>query len=236
MLLGTTFAWFTDSATSAGNKIVAGTLDVQLWMYDESESDYVNIGDSAKPIFGKADSHVAQNDAQDTLWEPGKTQVVYLKIVNNGSLDLKYNVAINVRDTADDKNLYEVLEYAIDADAKATDAKLPVWDGGKKVIVGNNVDTTTLSFLQRKMARTLTSISSHSLFTCLKKQAMSIRAVTLSLTSRLPQLSLHPKRIASITPMMRMHTLPMPSLLTRKNSRQLSQRLPTVQSSVSRAT
>ncbi len=31
MLLGTTFAWFTDSATSAGNKIQAGTLDVQLW-------------------------------------------------------------------------------------------------------------------------------------------------------------------------------------------------------------
>ena len=32
MLIGSTFAWFTDSVTSAGNKIQAGTLDVQLLM------------------------------------------------------------------------------------------------------------------------------------------------------------------------------------------------------------
>ena len=30
MLLGTTFAWFTDSVTSTGNKIVAGDLDIEL--------------------------------------------------------------------------------------------------------------------------------------------------------------------------------------------------------------
>ena len=30
MLIGTTFAWFTDSASTAVNKIQAGTLDVQL--------------------------------------------------------------------------------------------------------------------------------------------------------------------------------------------------------------
>ena len=142
MLLGTTFAWFTDSATSAGNKIVAGTLDVQLWMYDESESDYVNIGDKATPIFGAADSLAAKNDAKDTLWEPGKTQVVYLKLVNAGSLDLKYTVAINVRDNADDKDLYKALEYAIAPNAKQSDTELPAWNGGTKVNVGNNVDTT----------------------------------------------------------------------------------------------
>ena len=31
MLIGSTFAWFTDSVTSAGNKIQAGTLDIELW-------------------------------------------------------------------------------------------------------------------------------------------------------------------------------------------------------------
>ena len=30
MLIGTTFAWFTDSITSTGNKIVAGNLAVDL--------------------------------------------------------------------------------------------------------------------------------------------------------------------------------------------------------------
>ena len=30
MLIGTTFAWFTDTASTAVNKIQAGTLDVQL--------------------------------------------------------------------------------------------------------------------------------------------------------------------------------------------------------------
>ena len=142
MLLGTTFAWFTDSATSAGNKIVAGTLDVQLWMYDESKSDYVNIGDSNAPIFGKTGSLKAQDNNADTLWEPGKTQVVYLKLVNAGSLDLKYTVAINVRDNDDDKDLYKALEYAIAPNAKQSDTELPAWNGGEKVNVGNNVDTT----------------------------------------------------------------------------------------------
>ena len=30
MLVGTTFAWFTDSVTSGKNKIVAGNLDIEL--------------------------------------------------------------------------------------------------------------------------------------------------------------------------------------------------------------
>ena len=34
MLMGTTFAWFTDSASTAVNKIQAGTLDVQLLAED----------------------------------------------------------------------------------------------------------------------------------------------------------------------------------------------------------
>ena len=143
MLLGTTFAWFTDSATSAGNKIVAGTLDVELWMYDEAQAKYINIGDDATPIFGKAESLKAQNNNADTLWEPGKTQVVYLKLVNAGSLDLKYTVAINVRDNADDKDLYKALEYAIAPNAKQSDTELPAWNGGTKVNVGNNVATAS---------------------------------------------------------------------------------------------
>ena len=50
-------------------------------------------------------------DSNNTLWEPGKTQVVYLSLVNNGNLDLKYKVNVNV--TEDPDNLREVMKYAI---------------------------------------------------------------------------------------------------------------------------
>ncbi|MBQ2876364.1 MAG: hypothetical protein IJE25_05095, partial [Clostridia bacterium] len=59
MLVGTTFAWFTDSVTSAGNKIVAGNLDVELHMYDGSA--YVDISNATNPIFG-ADGLAAAAD------------------------------------------------------------------------------------------------------------------------------------------------------------------------------
>ena len=114
MLAGTTFAWFTDSVTSTGNKIVAGKLDIALYMAT-SATDFVEISDSTSPIFGKADSLVAQNVNADTLWEPGKTQVAYLKLENKGNLALKYKVAITVKDNV--KDLYKVMTYAIVQDA-----------------------------------------------------------------------------------------------------------------------
>ena len=81
MLAGTTFAWFTDSVTSTGNKIVAGKLDIDLFLGTAADT-YVEISDSSDPIFGST-SLIAQNNPQDTLWEPGKTQIAYLKLVNN---------------------------------------------------------------------------------------------------------------------------------------------------------
>ena len=106
MLTGTTFAWFTDTETSSGNKIVAGNLDVQLLMFDGT--NYVDIGSENKPIFGAA-SLIAQDKNADTLWEPGKTQIAYLAIRNAGNLALKYNVIVDVTDNG----LIGALEYAI---------------------------------------------------------------------------------------------------------------------------
>ena len=108
MLVGTTFAWFTDTASTGVNKIQAGNLDVQLLMRD-ADGAYVNIGDSQQVIFGGANSLVAQNNNQDTLWEPGKTQVAYLAVRNAGNLALKYNILLNVRD----EGLIGALDYAI---------------------------------------------------------------------------------------------------------------------------
>ncbi len=140
MLLGTTFAWFTDTVTSTGNKIVAGTLDVELRLWTGTgASDYVNISESPNPIFGAADSLTANGDSSNTLWEPGKTQTVYLSIVNNGTLDLKYKVAIEVLNV--EKNLTEVMEYIITPDAvygDITSRDSLDWDNGNSVVGGIN--------------------------------------------------------------------------------------------------
>ncbi len=124
MLIGSTFAWFTDSASSKGNKIMAGNLDVDLLLWDGDS--YEDIGDSEKPIFGSYDSLTANEDNANTLWEPGKTQVAYLKIKNNGNLALKYQVVLNTIDPADSKSLYEVMQYQIVPDAVSGD--VDGWD------------------------------------------------------------------------------------------------------------
>jgi len=114
-LAGTTFAWFTDSVTSSGNIIQTGNLDVQLLMYDGTE--YVDISESEKPIFGE-DSLIADWEDVDLLWEPGKTQIVYLGVKNAGSLALKYNVVVDV----EDNGLVGALDYAI-VDGATKDAQ-----------------------------------------------------------------------------------------------------------------
>ena len=82
MLVGTTFAWFTDEVTSGVNKIQAGNLDIELEYLD---------GGNWKPV--KSDKSVFP---EGILWEPGHTEVVYLRIVNKGNLALKYQLGIGV--------------------------------------------------------------------------------------------------------------------------------------------
>ena len=77
VLIGTTFAWFTDSATSIGNKIKAGNLKVDLQLYDDV-SGWYSLKNNSDPIF----------DYEN--WEPGYTDVKLLKIENKGSLALKW--------------------------------------------------------------------------------------------------------------------------------------------------
>ena len=131
MLAGTTFAWYTDSVTSSGNKIIAGTLDIELWMHNGT--NYVNISDSSAPIFQSANM---ANPTNATLWEPGKTQVAYLMIKNAGDLDLKYQVALNVRNVA--KNLYEVMKYKIVPDA-TPESGVTNWTTTSPAAVANSV-------------------------------------------------------------------------------------------------
>lgn len=141
MLLGTTFAWFTDSSTNTGNVIKAGELDLILSAYNGSE--YVDISNNPAPLLGGADSIVAQNVDTNTLWEPNKTQVVYLSVKNDGNLDFKFDTDLVVTNTAN--NLYEVIDYVIVKDATAA-APVTSWTSGNDLIVGTQevIDTVIL--------------------------------------------------------------------------------------------
>ena len=96
MLLGTTFAWFTDSSLSGSNVIAAGNLDIVV--------EYTLDGENWNPLDGADDLF------QMSLWEPGHTEVVALRITNAGSLALKYKADMNIIDekigkTSDGKNI-----------------------------------------------------------------------------------------------------------------------------------
>ena len=82
MLVGSTFAWFTDTASTGVNKIQAGNLDVKL-MY------------STDMVTWKEATNQTKLFDDNALWEPGYTQVVYLKIVNAGNLALKYEAGFS---------------------------------------------------------------------------------------------------------------------------------------------
>ena len=102
MLLGTTYAWFTDTVSSAGNVIQSGTLDVDL------------VDKDGNSMEGKVIKFVtADNRAQEAiLWEPGCTynmEPVY--VVNKGNLALKYQIVINgVEGSA---KLLEAIEWTV---------------------------------------------------------------------------------------------------------------------------
>lgn len=98
MLIGSTFAWFTDTASTGVNKIQAGRLDVELMF----SKDMVN--------WTKATANTPLFD-EDALWEPGYTQVVYLKVINAGDLALKYELTTNSYDMERGKNADGELFY-----------------------------------------------------------------------------------------------------------------------------
>ena len=140
MLVGTTFAWFTDSATSSNNKIQAGTLEVDLLMGTAADT-YTSIADQNAAIFG-ANSLVAQNNP-NTLWEPGKTQIAYLAVQNKGKLDIKYNIELNVVDGG----LIGSLEYAIIDGAKYGDITATDWTAIKAIANAQTGDVVAGTFV-----------------------------------------------------------------------------------------
>ena len=106
MLVGATFAWFTDTASTGVNKIQAGNLDVVLEMQN-ADGKWVSAEGKTLDFVKAAD---AKGEA--ILWEPGCTyELPALRIRNNGNLALKYKVAITgINGSA---KLNEAIEWTI---------------------------------------------------------------------------------------------------------------------------
>ena len=106
MLVGSTFAWFTDTASTGVNKIQSGKLDVAL----EMSTDGTNWESAeGKTLTFKTKDNRA---ADQILWEPGCTyELPKLRVVNKGNLALKYKIQIT--GIQGDAKLNEVIDWTI---------------------------------------------------------------------------------------------------------------------------
>ncbi len=98
MLVGTTFAWFTDTASTGVNKIQAGNLDIELAYKNSTTGGKFKEASKETPVF--------DNNA---LWEPGHVEYVVLKIRNAGNLALKYKLGINIASEVGSTNVLDNL-------------------------------------------------------------------------------------------------------------------------------
>ena len=112
LLIGTTFAWFTDTASTGVNKIQAGNLKVDLEVATEWDANRaVTKWESA---VGKTlDFQKAKGAENETiLWEPGcKYKLPEIRVVNKGNLALNY--VIKVTGIQGDEKLNEVIEWTV---------------------------------------------------------------------------------------------------------------------------
>ena len=105
MLIATTFAWFTDTASTSVNKIQAGTLDVALEMataWDTEGNPTTWASAEGKTLSWKQANTSGSGyvDGSALLWEPGCTyELQPVKIINEGNLALKYKVLFSATET-----------------------------------------------------------------------------------------------------------------------------------------
>ena len=137
MLVGTTFAWFTDTASTAVNKIQAGNLKVDLEMQNPEGSWVSAKGQTLE--FKKATNAPAD---EKVLWEPGCTyELPQLRVVNNGNLAFKYKIEIT--GIQGDAKLNEVIAWTInDAAINLTEEHLTAGQTGAAFTIKGHMQET----------------------------------------------------------------------------------------------
>jgi Camelysin metallo-endopeptidase len=99
MLVGTTYAWWSEEIVVTGNKLETGHLDIDLEIYDEATKKWVNLNElSIKAIF--------YNDNV----KPGDEESKTVRIINKGSIPISYRIGINVNE---DNPLREYVKFTI---------------------------------------------------------------------------------------------------------------------------
>lgn len=122
LLIGSTFAWFTSTATAGVSKVQAGVLKVTLYNKDMQE-----VSDTDVLKWQKNDG----TTTSDLLWEPGGTyKLEPITIKNTGTLSLKYKIVITgIKGSA---KLNNVITWTVDD--TALDADHPLAVGESKVL------------------------------------------------------------------------------------------------------
>ena len=131
MLIGTTFAWFTDTASTGVNKIVSGNLKVDIIGAD-SDSHIEKLN------FTKAATTDAEAGAE-ILWEPGCRYLTEgFRIANKGNLALKWKAQVNTGTTTANEGNFDLLDvidfYLVTraADGTETETALDEFTGNLK--------------------------------------------------------------------------------------------------------
>jgi len=162
MLVGATFAWFTDTASTGVNKIQAGNLDVALEMKDAA-GQWV-------PAEGKTLEFKKAAAGEQVLWEPGCTyELPQLRVVNKGNLALKYKIQIT--GIQGDAKLNEVIDWTInDAAIDLTEGHLTAGQQGDaftikghmKEAAGNDYQNLTIDGIGINVVATQDTVESDS--------------------------------------------------------------------------
>ena len=162
MLVGATFAWFTDTASTGVNKIQAGNLDVALEMKDAA-GQWV-------PAEGKTLEFKKAAAGEQVLWEPGCTyELPQLRVVNKGNLALKYKIQIT--GIQGDAKLNEVIDWTInDAAIDLTEGHLTAGQQGDAFTIkghmqesaGNDYQNLTIDGIGINVVATQDTVESDS--------------------------------------------------------------------------
>lgn len=129
LLIGTTFAWFTSTASTGVSSVEAGKLKVTLLKGDQELSNADVL------TWQKAEGQTAT-----ALWEPGCTyNLEPLTIKNTGSLALKYKIVIT--GIKGDAELNNVIDWTVNDTALDADHPLAVGASDTLAISGHMQET-----------------------------------------------------------------------------------------------
>ena len=139
MMLGATWAWFTDTIVNTGNTIASGVWGGAVGLEVlNAEGAWVNANTSTAPIFTCTD------------WKPGDSIARVIKVSNNGNIDLDWEAAVVA--TENDGGLSDVIDVYYKWDVTDNTTDITGWE-----YVGTLTECMTNNGLAAKLHGELTA-------------------------------------------------------------------------------